>query len=80
MRHQIQYLKQMSAAARSQGNISVAGDCIVEMRNLDASTFDIREAELKKDLAQAATKIDPVAKALALVEVVSQCHELPVSD
>ncbi|KAF9390467.1 hypothetical protein CPB97_009177 [Podila verticillata] len=79
MRHQIQYLKQMSAAARSQGNISVAGDCIVEMRNLDASTFDIREAELKKDLAQAATKIDPVAKALALVEVVSQCHELPQS-
>ncbi|KAF8935223.1 hypothetical protein BGZ52_000691 [Haplosporangium bisporale] len=79
MRHQIQYLKQMSAAARSQGNISVAGDCIVEMRNLNASIFDIREAELKKDLAQAATKIDPVAKALALVEVVSQCHELPQS-
>lgn len=60
--------------------MSVADDCIAEMRNLSASTFDIREAELKKDLAQAARKTDPVAKALALVEVVSQCHQLPVTN
>ncbi|KAG0357941.1 hypothetical protein BG005_002930 [Podila minutissima] len=79
VRHQIRYLKQMSAAARSQGNMSVADDCIAEMRDLSASTFDIREAELKKDLVQAARMTDPVAKALALVEVVSQCHQLPQS-
>ncbi|KAG0339299.1 hypothetical protein BG004_006877 [Podila humilis] len=73
---QIAYLKQMSAAAREQGNFLVAEECAIAMRDLGASAFDVNEAELKKDLAKATAEVDKIMKSKALIEVVSRCHDL----
>ncbi|KAF9360792.1 hypothetical protein BGX26_007743 [Mortierella sp. AD094] len=79
-KHRIHSFKQMSAAARDQGNFYVANTCIASMQQLQASSYDIYYSQMKLDLAKALLEMDRNNKADILIETLSKFEESTESD